>query len=550
MSTAILNLKKLLHLFAAISLLSCSEKIPETQQWRSFEITFESTVSYDNPYTDVELQVEFVGPGGEKLIRPGYWEKGGVWKVRFASPTDSGVWTWESIASNETDDGLHAKTGKLKAVPYTGENELIQNGFLRMSDGKRNVVHANGNPFLMIGDTPWALPFRATKETARAYAENRQRKGFNTALLMTVQPDRGAEGPRDRSLPQSFGVAFEDLAEGQLNELNPAYFQQLDTLIEILVEHGIVPVYSPVSQGYGWKGLGTIGASADTDEYVRFVKYLVARYGSYPAMWLANADAAGRAAVVEPAGETFHEWDAYGQPTGNHYSPFDETLASWTDDPNHGLHFNRVHQDKEWLDFQWCQTGHGSEHQSWKVEKMYDNLPTKASANGEPTYEGISNPAKGAGWWQGHEAWLNYTSGGTMGVVYGAGGLWSWKLTADEPGWSEWANSNVSWREAIELPGSDYVGYLGKALEGLDITDIGKHPELAEGNLCLAKPGELFIIYLPEGGATQVRQAPEDGVFKWFDPKKGEFTEKGEIEKPTVSLHSPVDEPAVLILKK
>jgi hypothetical protein len=39
------------------------------------------------------------------------------------------------------------------------------------------------------------------------------------------------------------------------------------------------------------------------------------------------------------------------------------------------------------------------------------------------------------------------------------------------------------------------VGYVGKALRVLDITDIEKHPELAGGNLCLAKPGELFIIY-------------------------------------------------------
>ena len=545
-------LKRITFIPLACSFLffSCSENVPEIQQWECYEMSFASTGTYSNPYTEVEFWVEFTHSSGENIRRPGYWDGDNTWKVRFSSPYKEGIWTYQSYSTNSEDRGLNENKGSLNSTDYQGNNELLRHGLLKMSPGYRNVVHADGTPFLMIGDTPWALPFRATEETARVYAANRRRKGFNTALLMTVQPDQRAKGPRDRSLPESFGVGFEDLAEGHLNKLNPSYFQQLDTLIEILVEHGIVPVYSPVFQGYGWKGLGTIGALADTDEYLRFVKYLIARYGSYPAMWLANADAAGRAAVVEPAGETFHDWDAYGQPTGIHYSPSDETLANWTDDPDHGLHYNRVHQDKDWLDFQWCQTGHGGEHQSWKVEKMYNNLPTKASANGEPTYEGIANKENAAGWWQGHEAWLNYMNGGTMGVVYGAGGLWNWKLSADELGWADWANSNVSWREAIELPGSDYVGYLGKALDGLNITDIEKHPELAEGNLCLAKRGKLFIIYLPEGGKIQIDQAPDNGIYKWFNPRSGEFVENGNTQKSAGSYASPIDGPSVLIVTK
>jgi len=545
-------LRRLTVCLATCSVLffSCIEKAFEIQQWESHEISFTSTAAYENPYTDVEFWVDFTHSSGEKIRRPGFWDSNNNWKIRFASSHKGGTWTYQSYSTNAEDHGLNDNQGSLICTSYEGDNDLIKHGLLTMSPGHRNVVHADGTPFLMIADTPWALPFRATEGTARVYAEYRKRKGFNAALLMTVQPDQRAEGPKDRSLPGSFGVGFEDLPDGHLNKLNPEYFQHLDKLIEILVKHGIVPIYSPVFQGYGWKGLGTLGAGASPDEYVRFVKYLIARYGSYPAMWLANADAAGRAAIVEPAGETFHEWDAYGQPTGIHYSPYDETLANWTDDPDHGLHYNRVHQDKDWLDFQWCQTGHGGEHQSWKVEKMYDNLPTKASANGEPTYEGIAYKENPAGWWQGHEAWLIYMNGGTMGVVYGAGGLWNWKLSADEPGWADWANSNVSWREAIELPGSDYVGYLGKALDGLDITDIEKYPELADGNLCLAKPGVIFIVYLPEGGATQINQAPENGSYQWFNPRSGVFVEKGEIQKSDASYSSPIDGASVLILKK
>ncbi len=179
---------------------------------------------------------------------------------------------------------------------------------------------------------------------------------------------------------------------------------------------------------------------------------------------------------------------------------------------------------------------------------MYDNQPVKAVANGEPTYEGIRDPENGAGWWLGHEAWLNFTSGGTMGHVYGAGGLWNWKLIPDEPGWPARANSTVSWREAIDLQGARYVGYLGKALEGLDITDIGRYPQLAGGQLCLAHPGELYIVYLPEGGKVKLEGAPKRGTYKWFDPKTGEFVINEELVEGQSEFEAPQKVPFVLII--
>ncbi|MEL7339217.1 MAG: DUF4038 domain-containing protein, partial [Bacteroidota bacterium] len=189
-------------------------------------------------------------------------------------------------------------------------------------------------------------------------------------------------------------------------------------------------------------------------------------------------------------------------------------------------------------------------HLSWKVAKMYDNLPTKASANAEPTYEGIKDSANGAGWWQGHEAWLNFMSGGTMGVVYGAGGLWNWKLTSDEAGWPEWANSAVSWQEALELPGAIYVGHLGKALEGLDLNDIEKKPDLAEGQLCLRRSDKLIVIYLPQGGSVSVSQVPEKGTYRWFDPKVGAFVSEGPIDPQMERYQSPLDDASVLLIQK
>lgn len=521
------------HIFLICLLIfpsSCKKgEVVISEQWQEIELNFCSGINYENPYTDVEFWVEFNGPAGEKLIRPGFWDGGNTFKIRFANPLDKGDWHWKSVASDSTDKGLHGKTGKIVSATYSGSNPLIKNGLLRMSPGKRNVVHANGNPFLIIGDTPWALPWRATIEATTEYAQRRQSQGFNTALLMSLQPDREAVGPRGRSGDGAFDVAFKDLKDGHINQPNISYFQFFDTIRNILTDHCIVPVFQPVFHGFGWKGLNVLGWDIDAKEYARYCRYLVARFGAKPAMWLVSGDSDGRNKGVKEGGEEVEKWDAYRQPTGIHYSPMDDYTPDWLKkaNPPYDPHMNKIHQDAPWLDFQWCQTGHKGEHLLHKVARMYDNLPVKGVANGEPTYEGIGDSLNGTGWWQGHEAWSQFLSGGTMGVVYGAGGLWNWKLTASETGWGEWANSDWSWKDALQLPGANYVGYLGKALEGLNIADIEKHPELAGGKLCLAKPGKLYILYLPEGGEVAISALSDNMKYWWFNPVTGLIEKEG-----------------------
>ncbi|MDI6451076.1 DUF4038 domain-containing protein [Anaerobaca lacustris] len=513
-------------------------------QWEPVELMFIADRDYANPYTDVDLHVEFRGPDNSVVRRPAFWDGGRTWRVRFAAP-EPGTWTWRSAASNREDAGLHAQSGRLHVTAYSGDNQLLRHGLLCMSPGRRNVVHADGTPLLVVADTPWGLPFRGTVESVTAYAQNRQARGFNAALLMSVQPDRRAEGPRDRNAVGGFGIGFHDLSEGRLNKPNVEYFQHLDTLISILIDHGIVPVYNPVFQGFGWKGLGTIGRTAEPKEYARYTRYLIARYGACPAMWLLSADGTGKEPVTEPAGLEVQAWDAYGQPTGIHYSPFCDRKPDWTDDPQFGFHQNRSYHDAEWLDFQWCQTGHGGEHLPYKVRRMHDYEPTKAVANGEPTYERIGRQDRAVGWWQGHEAWLNLTAGGTMGVVYGAGGLWNWKVAPDEPGWPNWANTQASWADAIEFEGSRYVGYVGRALAGYNIADMTVLPDVSPQ--AVGKPGELYIVYLPEGGSVTLAGLKGDLPCRWFNPRRGQFAGKGRVNPRSPSLTAPSEDSWVLL---
>ncbi len=522
--------------------------IENVSQWNTHEITLTAISDYDNPYTDVEVWALFTNQKGDSLKRPAFWDGDKTWKLRFAPPDSNANWTWQTYASNKTDTGLQGQTGALSSIPYSGNNTLIKNGLLKMSEQHRSVVHHSGKSFLMVAETPWSLPFRATKEQVEIYALNRQEKGFNTALLLTLQPDTKAEGPNMRNTEQGFKRAFQDLSDGHLNQINIAYFQYYDALVKTLLAHGIVPVHQPVFNGFGWKGLQVLGTMLNADEYVRYCKYLLARYGSMPAFWLVSADHDGKDPGTKESGEMFQEWDCYQQPTGIHYNPCDDYIADWakTNPKKHCMHYNKSHQNEEWLDFQWAQTGHSDEHLYHKVAQMYDNLPAKAVANGEPTYEGMNNGGNGLGWWQGEEAWMQLMHGGTMGVVYGAAGIWQWKITPNEEGWGPWADQPLSWKSAMELEGSTYVGLVAKILKELDFSDIEKRWDLANGKPLLAKEGKLYISYLNQGGDIEIDNIPTTLNYRWINPKTGEVKQIG---KPTdKKLKAPDKNPWVLII--
>lgn len=481
--------------------------------WRECEIALTAANDYASPYTDVDVWAEFRHESGLTLRRPAFWDGGQRWKVRFASPLSEGRWQWRCFSS-VADAGLAKLSGELVCADEQPSGGLFnRHGFWRMSPGGRNLMHADGTPAVLVADTAWALPWRATREQCRIYAADRQAKGFNAVLLMTVQPDMFAHGPRDRTADEGFDVGFEDLPEGHLTQLNPAYFQYLDGLLDILLAHEIVPVLQPVFMGFGWKGLSVAGKVAPPAEYARYCRYLVARYGARPAIYLVGGDGSGYEPQTPAGGAEIERWDDYHQPVGIHYRPHADNCA-W--------------QDAAWLDFQWCQTGHNGEHIPERVAHMWRNQPAKGVANGEPTYENGGRTGKAAGWWQGHEAWCNLCAGGTMGVVYGAGSLWQWRLHPHEPGHeARFVAEGAGWREALDFEGSRYVGLVSHILKGLPMIDSAPDWQATPGRRGLLAPGRLYVGYADQGGPLKIVSDAVPNRYHVIDPRTGALIREG-----------------------
>jgi hypothetical protein len=525
----------LLHLLSALALLATAPPA-HAPQWEAVEIPFEIAHGTANPYLEVEGHVVFLHDSGERIRRPLFWDGGDRFAVRFASTRPAGSWRWTLVLP----PGLEAASpvsGALHAAPAAGETRFARHGFWHVPKGSRQMLHRDGTSVLLVGDTAWGLPWRATPEQVRRYAADRSAKGFNAALLMAIQPDRGAEGPRDRQGDGGFARAFEDLPEGHIEQMNVGYFQELDALLAILVEHGIAPVFQPVFHGYGWKGLQTAGNVIPGDEYARFCRYLVGRYGAAPAIWLVGGDGIGDAPGLGPGGEAVEAWDDYEQPAGMHYAPHGKTDS-----------FQRA----SWLDFQWAQTGHNGDHLPEVVMSLYHQQPHKAVANGEPTYENMGAPGKASGWWQGHEAWSNLCAGGTMGVVYGAGSLWNWVLHPDEPGHQGWTlAAGKAWDDALAFEGSRYVGNLGRILDGYRVHGAEPDWRIVPPRRALHVPGRLLVLYLERGGDPWTPYADRlPRRFRIYDPKAGELLLEGRLADDAGGgqiVRTGTDEPRVVV---
>ncbi|MBP5228009.1 MAG: DUF5060 domain-containing protein, partial [Kiritimatiellae bacterium] len=64
----------------------------DIETWRATELAFESETDYDTTGADaVTFDAMFTHASGETVARPGFWDGGKTFRVRFA-PTKPGRW--------------------------------------------------------------------------------------------------------------------------------------------------------------------------------------------------------------------------------------------------------------------------------------------------------------------------------------------------------------------------------------------------------------------------------------------------------------------------
>ncbi len=470
--------------------------MPHTRQNCVTEWTLESGRSYADPFSEVTVDIVVTAPDGGEQVVPTFWRGDSSWTARYAAAA-TGEYRWRSVCSDAGNADLHGRDGVITVAEYDGPNPLLRHGPVRPSEDRRYLEHADGTPFLWLGDTWWMglcdrLEWPGDFQTLAA---DRVVKGFNVVQIVAgLYPDM--DGFERRGANEA-GHPWDD----DFTSINPAYFDNVDHRIHHLVSRGIVPC---IVACWGYY-LGRMGA----DRMKQHWRHLVARYGAYPVVWCAAGEA-GMAyyLTTDRAGDTAAQ------------------IAGWTDlaryirecDPYGRLLTVHPRQtsrnevdDAAVLDMDMLQTGHGDRD---SIRSTYELAhaahvaePRMPWFNSEVCYEGIGEACR-----QEVQRFMYWSCmlSGACGHTYGANGIWQVNRRGEPFGPSPHGMSwgDTPWDEAMRLPGSAQLG-LGKALlERFEWWRFEPRPDWVEPHAthdspvapyAAGIPGVTRVVYLPRG---------------------------------------------------
>jgi hypothetical protein len=488
------------------------------------ELTFESATEYADPFHDVQLDVVFVDPARKAFRVPAFWDGGKIWRVRYSSPLP-GTHRYETQCSDKSNAGLNGKQGTLEIVPYHGKNPLYLYGPLRVMADRRHFEHADGTPFLWLGDTWWmGLSKRLHfPDEFEALERDRIQKGFNLVQIVAgLYPDMPAFDPRGAN-----EAGFPWTAD--YRSIRPEYFDAADRRILSLVDSGLTPCIVG-AWGYHLPWLGV-------DRLKQHWRYLVARYGALPVVWCVAGEVTMPYYLAKNKDKDSElqrrGWTEVAQDL-RRIDPFHRLLTGHPPSTS-----RRVFTDPSVLDFDMLQTGHSDRRSIPNtirlIRKSRAASPTLPTVVGEVTYEGILDTCFEDV--QRFMVWSSFLSG-TAGHTYGANGIWQLNRRdqpyGKSPHGGNWGNR--PWDDAMRLPGSRQVGLAKQLLEKFDWWKFEPHPEWASWQHADSKRGEFDIPYaagIPQRVRVIYVPGAEPIVFhglganaawsiRQFDPRTGE----------------------------
>ena len=507
-----------------------------TEANRVVEIELRSETQYENPFTEIELDVIVTQPNGKELRVPGFWAGGDRWCFRYASD-QTGKHTWRTECTDKQNATLHGAGGDITVVKYAGGNLLYRHGPIRVSNNKHYFEHIDGTPFFWLGDTWWkGLCKRLTWKGFQELTANRAKKGFTVVQIVCgTYPDE--LGLLQTSWENEGGMPY---VTEDFSEINPEYFEYADRRFEHLIDAGIVPA---IVGGWGRAvGLNAVGLEG----YKRHYRNLVARYGAYPVVWILGGETQKKQGPWYAAAEYLDTVDPYGRLLTNHSSHRREALE------HHAV-----------FDFDMDATGHrGWETVNKAIQKIVDYrnvTPIKPVMTGEACYE--EHMQGNFADLQRHLFWGCMLSG-AAGHTYGAAGVWHMGTPEEHGNWGGWKHQPydlTTWREGMHFPGSTQLGLSKALLEEYPWQLFQPHPDWVETEIFAAGiPGQLRVIYIPKRGnykwdGIAVKDLPPGAwsVF-YFDPVSGRRFDHGvmTLSGTWTSPNVPTPQDWVLVMEK
>lgn len=522
------------------------------------EMEFTASRDDADPWSEVDLDIEFTAPDGTVRVVPAFWAGGRTWRIRYSSAVE-GVHGFRSIVRASGSTGLEGEAGEVTVVAYDGDNPLLHHGAPVIAPGSTHLAHADGQPFFWLADVWWSAMTARFRwpDTFQAIADDRAAKGFTVVQLVAglvpefvpFSPPMASEG----------GQPWLDDGKGQIN---PAYYDVPDAKIDYLVDKGIVPCIVG-----GWSHYAEL---IGRERVMQHWRYLVARYGAYPVVWciagevnmvgiweaLAEgrvpdlaplAELGGNEATPSPAARDFQAavaeqvaiWEAASELVGD-TDPFGRIRTVHPIGSS-----SRAFTSRDSFDLDMLQTGHSGWHSvpatmvGLRATLAHGDKPALV---GEVSFEGIFDSC-----WQDVQRfvfWSNMLSG-AAGHTYGTMAISTFN-SEDDPYVPLSRVGMHYWQEAITWLGAAHVAVGKGILERFDWSHLTPCPAAVEPhsgpddwylNYAAKTPDGTILVYQPsaamtsDGGWSKFGRLTLDGLspdtpyrVRFIDPRLGTET--------------------------
>ena len=369
---------------------------------------------------------------------------------------------------------------------------------LHVEAGKRYLIDAHGNPFLMQGDAAWSLIAQLNNADAAQYLENRRLKGFNTVIVNLIEHQFADNPPYDAYGDAPF------LTPGDFSTPNEAYFAHAAYVINLAAQKGMLVLLAPAYMGVdggdqGWYQEMTANGTTK-----------LANYGTYVA-------------------NRFRAYDNIIWVEGGDYNPPDLNIL------------RAIPNAIRAVDTKWLHTFHGANETSalgflgtgepWlQVNDIYTY--TDVIANAFQEYGRSSMPfflieakyenSDGAGEWTVRRQAYQAVLSGTTGQVMGNTPIWLF---------------DTGWQQALESSGTLGVARIAALLgsrawwklvpdTNQTVLTAGVSSGTDRSATARASDGSFVLSYLPTARSVTVNLAQLAGphvVARWYDPSTGSY---------------------------
>ena len=479
------------------------DNIGRFDKWREIEITLAGPESQGqgdpNPFA-IHVDMTFTSPTGREYRVPCFYNgdgrgglDGNVWTVRF-SVDETGTWTFASASENRYLDGYTGsfsvnepaseapdfyRWGRLEAVG-TASNKIR---YLKFRDGSYWLKAGCDDPENFLGDYEHYNTLEKRKAAVRYLAD----KGINSMYIMTHNLDGD-----DKDVWPWLGKSAQEAKANSSGEVrfDIARLEEWHQLFGYMQSKGVVP-YLILEDDSAWSGY----------DHARYYREIIARFGAMPALIFNFNEEHNENYSLSDAldhVQALEDLDPYDHPRGIHNvnSPNDQYI------------------DALQVDFTSIQTSSDGDSggDPLKHNQLVIDWISRCALRGKRVLmigvdEGRPEEDRMA-WWS----------------AYMGGGVWEAHVTSpyDQP---------MSAREPVWTQ----LGGTRTFMESLPFWEMQPHNELVESGeaFCLAKPGEVYALYLPSGGEVTIELlAGATYDYAWWRPangRDGQFESAGNV---------------------